>query len=211
MIVNQKLKRYIEENVFPEYAKNDSGHDLDHIEYVINRSFAFAETVEGIDYDMVYTIAAYHDIGHHIDARTHEKISAAIMLSDIGLREFFDDEDMRIMTEAICDHRASAEHEPKTVYGKIVSSADRNTSLDSAIRRAYSYRCTHTPDATLDEMIEDSRLHLAGKFGEQGYAIEKMFFEDPDYENFLNEMKLLTSDPKAFEKRFLDANGIMIQ
>ena len=27
MKINNKLKQYIEENVFPEYKKNDQGHD----------------------------------------------------------------------------------------------------------------------------------------------------------------------------------------
>ena len=28
MKINNKLKQYIEENVFPEYKKNDQGHEL---------------------------------------------------------------------------------------------------------------------------------------------------------------------------------------
>lgn len=36
--VNEDLKKYIEENIFPSYEKNDLGHNLDHIKYVINRS-----------------------------------------------------------------------------------------------------------------------------------------------------------------------------
>ena len=31
---------------------------------------------------MLYTIAAYHDIGHHIDAKNHEIVSAKIMYED---------------------------------------------------------------------------------------------------------------------------------
>lgn len=42
MEINQELQKYIEETVFPEYAKNDQGHNLKHIQYVINRSFKFA-------------------------------------------------------------------------------------------------------------------------------------------------------------------------
>ena len=30
------LKKYIEENIFPEYAKNDLGHNIKHIQYVID-------------------------------------------------------------------------------------------------------------------------------------------------------------------------------
>ena len=67
MQINEDLKKYIEENVFPEYSKNEPAHNIEHIKYVIRRSFKFADTVPNINYNMVYTIAAYHDIGHHID------------------------------------------------------------------------------------------------------------------------------------------------
>lgn len=58
MNINNKLKEYIEKNILPEYEKNDLGHNIDHIYYVINRSFKFAEMVENekINLDMVYTI-----------------------------------------------------------------------------------------------------------------------------------------------------------
>ena len=59
---NKELQKYIENKIFPEYAKNDAGHNLEHIKYVINRSLQFASTIKNVNYDMVYTIAAYHDI-----------------------------------------------------------------------------------------------------------------------------------------------------
>lgn len=67
--MNYKLKEYIEKNVFPEYSKNDSGHGIEHINYVIDRCFRFAEQFDNIDLDMLYTIAAFHDIAHHIDKK----------------------------------------------------------------------------------------------------------------------------------------------
>ena len=72
MNVDLNLKNYIENNIFPEYQKNEEGHQIDHIKYVINRSFKFASTVPNINCNMVYVIAAYHDFGHHIDAKRHD-------------------------------------------------------------------------------------------------------------------------------------------
>ena len=72
-MINQELKKYIEENILPTYEKNDKGHNLEHINYVTNRSLKFANNIKDINYDMVYTIASYHDIAHHIDAKNHEK------------------------------------------------------------------------------------------------------------------------------------------
>ena len=123
MKINNKLKQYIEENVFPEYKKNDQGHDLEHIKYVINRSIKFADTIPDINYDIVYTVASYHDIGHHINPKLHEIISAEIMYKDDNLKEYFSDEERLIIKEAIEDHRASSDHEPRSIYGKIVSTA----------------------------------------------------------------------------------------
>ena len=75
---NLSLISYIQNNIFPEYSKNDDGHNLKHIEYVIDRCMRFSAQFDNIDLDMLYTIAAFHDIGHHIDKKNHEKLSAQI-------------------------------------------------------------------------------------------------------------------------------------
>ena len=94
MKINNELKNYIEKNIFPSYSKNDLGHNIDHINYVIERSLKFANEVPDINYDMVYTIAAYHDIGHYIDAKNHEKVSSEMLLADTKLKDFFSDEEI---------------------------------------------------------------------------------------------------------------------
>ena len=43
------------------------------------------------------------------------------------------------MSEAVEDHRSSLENDPRSIYGKIVSSADRNTSVEVTLKRCYSY------------------------------------------------------------------------
>ena len=194
-MINKELKEYIEKYVFPEYRKNESGHGIEHIKNVIKRSLKFAEQVEDIDINMVYTIAAYHDIGHHIDAKNHEKVSSDILLTDKRLEEFFSKEKINIMAEAVYDHRASMEGEPRSVYGKIVSSADRNTLIEVPLKRTYAYRVEHYYQDTLDEIIEESRQHLINKFGKKGYANEKMYFEDLEYNRLLLLGYTLSSRP----------------
>ena len=122
--VNPELKRYIEENVFPEYEKNDEGHGIEHIWSVVRRSLKFAKQVSDINEEMVYVIASYHDIGVSIDRKHHEKVSADILRRDDKLKEFFDEEKIEIMAGAVEDHCASVEGEPRSIYGKIVSSAE---------------------------------------------------------------------------------------
>ena len=208
MKLNEELQQYIEKNIFPSYRKNDLGHNLDHIKYVINRSLRFANEVDDINYNMVYTIAAYHDIGHYIDAKNHEKVSAEMLLADKNLRSFFSEDEIKIMSEAVYDHRASLKGKPRSIYGEIVSSADRETSVDVQLQRMYKYRLKHYPDKSLDWMVEDVRLYLINKFGKNGYAHDKMFFEDLEYEKLLEEFKDLLDDKDKLRKRFVEANNI---
>ena len=78
MNVNEELKRYIEQNIFPRYKLNDKGHQIEHINYVINRCYKLSKNMD-IDNNMLYVIAAYHDIGYYVDYKNHEKVSAQIM------------------------------------------------------------------------------------------------------------------------------------
>ncbi|MBR2784758.1 MAG: HD domain-containing protein [Clostridia bacterium] len=196
MKINNELKEYIENNIFPVYSKNDQGHNLDHIKYVINRSIRFADTVPDINYNIVYTVAAYHDIGLHIDPKKHEIISAQMMYDDAKLKEFFSDEERIVIKEAIEDHRASSDHEPRSIYGKIVSTADRNNTVEACLRRSYTYGKRLEPNSTDEELYERAHKHLNLKFGENGYA--KFYFKDEEYEKFLSEIRALLADKNKF-------------
>lgn len=211
MKINPSLKEYIESNIFPEYQKNDAGHNLSHIQYVINRSLNFAKELENINYDMVYTVASYHDIGHHINPKKHEMISADILFQDEALKDFFSKEQLLIMKEAVADHRASSNSDPRNIYGKIVSSADRNTSVDVSLQRTYQYRLKNSPSLPLDLIIPEARNHLLNKFGENGYARTKMYFQDLEYLRYLEDITNLCQDEKAFTKRFLEVNHIILE
>ncbi len=197
MKINEELKKYIEQNVFPEYQKNEIGHGIQHIQYVIDRSFELVEENNlDVNYDMVYTIAAYHDIGHHIDSKNHEILSAEIMSQDKNLLKFFSDEELRIIKEAIEDHRASSKSEPRSIYGKIVSSADRNNTVEDCLRRTYTYGKRLDPNATDEELFLRAYDVLGKKFGEGGYA--KFYFKDRKYEEFLKEIRSLLQEKENY-------------
>ena len=116
-LINPNLKKYIQNLIEYHYNLNDKGHGVEHAEYVINRSMNFANQIENINYEMVYVIAAYHDVAHHIDANNHEIISAKMLSEDEKLKEFFNDEQIKIMSEAVEDHRSSMETEPIGING----------------------------------------------------------------------------------------------
>lgn len=209
IVVKKELRSYVENTLFPEYALNDNGHNLRHIKYVIRRSFQFAAMAENVNLEMVYLVAAYHDIAHHIDAKNHEKISSERLRNDEKIREFFSEEQIKIMSEAVYDHRSSMDGEPRSIYGRIVSSADRNTDIDEVLRRCYSYRIYHSADESIEEVTEESRKHVLAKFGaESGYAKDKMFFEDSEYDRFLHEITKLAKQKDKFIKRFNEVNGL---
>ena len=195
--INKNLEKYITENIFPEYGKNESAHALGHIRYVIDRSFELvAENKLDVNPDMVYTVAAYHDIGHHIDSKTHEIISADIMFKDKKLKPFFTKAERQIIKEAIEDHRSSAKSNPRSIYGKIVSSADRNDSVEACLRRSYTYGKKLHPNATDEDIFLNAHEVLIKKFGKGGYA--KFYFKDSTYEKFLAEIRELLSDQENF-------------
>ena len=147
---------------------------------------------------MVYVIAAYHDIGHHIDAKNHEKVSAEIMSKDENLKRFFSEEKLKIIEEAIEDHRASSKSEPRSIYGKLVSSADRNNTVEQCLERTYTYAKKNEPNLTDVQIYERAYEVLNKKFGYNGYA--KFFFKDKQYEAFLKDIRALLEDKEHFCK-----------
>ena len=197
MKVNSELKKYIEDNVFPEYDKNEVGHGINHIKDVINRSFELVKENDlDVNLDMVYVIASYHDIGHHIDSANHEKVSADIMSKDNNLKRFFNLSELKIIKEAIEDHRSSSKTDPRSIYGKIVSSADRNNTVEHCLSRTYTYGKRLNPKATDLELFNRAYDVLQEKFGINGYA--KFYFKDSKYENFLEELRELLKDKEKF-------------
>ena len=197
MKVNSELKKYIEDNVFPEYSKNEVGHGINHIKDVINRSFELVKENDlDVNLDMVYVIASYHDIGHHIDSANHEKVSADIMSKDKNLNKFFNESELKIIKEAIEDHRSSSKSDPRSIYGKIVSSADRNNTVEHCLSRTYTYGKRLNPKATDEELFNRAYDVLQEKFGINGYA--KYYFKDSKYERFLEELRELLEDKEKF-------------
>jgi len=208
MDIREELKKYIENEIFEIYKLNEVGHGIDHIKYVIRRSLEFAKTIENINPEMVYVIAAYHDIAHYIDREKHEIISAKMLSEDKKLKEFFSDDQIETMKEAVEDHRSSLKNEPRTIYGKIVSSADRNTKVEATLKRCYSYNRRHLTNLTEEEIIEECRIFLLKKFGINGYARNKMYFDDVEYEKYLDDMTTLALDKERFCDEIKRVNNI---
>jgi uncharacterized protein len=208
--VNKTILEYIERNVFPMYTMEDGGHGLDHIFDVINRTFDLLDKLKlDLDQNLAFVIASYHDVGRIVDDGEHEKMSAKIFLEDKFMKIYYTDEERKLISEAIEDHRASIKYEPRSDYGKLVSSADRNHDLIGPIIRTYQYRLKHYPNFTLEEKIKDSYEHLKIKFGENGYA-KKVWYDDGVYKQYLIDLRALLDDYDSFRRVYFEANNIDI-
>ena len=195
--INPAIRRYIGNEILPQYQQL-KGHTNIHITDVIRRSLKIAENLDNINLDMVYVIAAYHDLGRLVDNETHHLESAKMLRADQTLKTFFSPVEIKTMAEAVEDHRASLPHDPRNLYGKIVSSADRSCDITEILIRAYDYNKTLHPDFTEEETIENIRLVLRGKYIPGAYGAKKMYFKNPEFDEFLKQVDDITSTPEKF-------------
>lgn len=204
--VSAEIQNYVEAEILPKYA-GIGGHTGKHIQQVITRSMRFAEQAGDVNIDMVYVIAAYHDLGRLVDDETHNFESAKMMRADDFLKAHFSADEIETMAQAVEDHRASLGHEPRSIYGKIVSSADRNANVNVMLSRAYDYNKHLHPDSTEDEVIEAVRVILRKKYSPDGYAATAMYFDDPNYSGVLKRVEEITRDFETFAKVMREHNA----
>ncbi|MBO4417014.1 MAG: HD domain-containing protein [Bacteroidales bacterium] len=163
-----QLKEYIESEILPRYEGYDSAHRLDHIGAVIRRSADLARGYD-VDADMVYTIAAYHDLGVCEGREFHHLSSARMMREDKKLRQWFSEEQIEVMAQAVEDHRASAKSAPRSVYGRIVAEADRQIDADTIVRRTIEYGLDNYPELDRQGQFNRFKEHIEEKYARGGY------------------------------------------
>ena len=184
-MITKELKKYLTKEILPQYKKNDWAHQSWHIYEVIERSLKIAKNLE-VNLDMVYTIAIFHDIACFKGREDHEINSSIMLKEDKNLRKWFSENQIKMMSEAIVDHRASLNYEPRSIYGKIISTSDRFTTIKGILRSTLLYSLEFYPELTPDEMFERSYKYIEKKYGANGYS--KIYLLSPDYENFLKEV-----------------------
>ena len=162
------LEQYIEQSILPQYEAFDGGHKRDHAEAVICESIELARA-HGADVQMAYVIAAYHDLGLRFDREKHHIHSGEILMADETLRQWFTEEQLRVMRDAVEDHRASSKNPPRTIYGAIVAEADRQRDPITVIHRTMAYSAKLYPDGDFEQLYERSKEHLLEKYAEGGY------------------------------------------
>ena len=206
-----ELQRYVQERIIPQYAGFDKAHQIDHAEKVIEESLKLALHYE-VDSAMVYTVAAYHDLGLCEGREFHHIVSGKILLADETLRQWFTDEQMLQMKEAIEDHRASNRDAPRSIYGKIVAEADRIIDPEVTLRRTVQYGLSHYPEMDKEQQYERFRKHLADKYAEGGYLT--LWIPQSDNAGRLAELRQLIADEKklfrVFNKIYEEENNTVL-
>ena len=118
----------------------------------------------GVDVNMAYAIAAYHDIGMSGPRAIHHITSGKILAADQRLRKWFSAEQMKTMREAVEDHRASSSHAPRSIYGKIVAEADRDLEPEVVFRRTIQFGLENYPDKDKAEQWRRFFEHMQDKY-----------------------------------------------
>lgn len=193
------IRLYIELEIIPRYDNFDAAHRRDHVEYVIAQSLKLAEHYD-VDRDMVYVIAAYHDTGLAVDRKTHHLESGRIMRADRNLRQWFSEGQIETMARAVEDHRASSDHEPRSIYGKIVSEADRQIDPETIIRRTVQYGLSHYPELDREGHWQRMLDHLNEKYAEGGYL--RLWIPESDNAGKLKELHEIIKDRDYLESLF---------
>lgn len=165
---NLEIMTFVEQQILPRYNEFGKSHGLGHVQRVIKSSLALA-AVTGADVNMVYVIAAYHDLGMSGPRAIHHITSGKILMADARLRKWFSAEQLRIMKEAVEDHRASSSRVPRSIYGKIVAEADRDLEPEVVFSRAILFGIETYPEKTEDEMWQRFYDHMKEKYGRTGY------------------------------------------
>ncbi len=199
MTTNPDIVSYIEKEIIPRYDSFDAAHRRDHVAMVIKQSLEIAGHLD-VDADMVYVIAAYHDTGLCDGRERHHEVSAQIIKSDENLRKWFTEEQIQTMADAAEDHRASAKHEPRTVYGRIVAEADRFIDPETIVRRTIQYGLDHYPELSKERQYERMMQHLHEKYGRNGYL--KLWFPESPNTARLEKLRQMIEEEDGIREIF---------
>jgi len=202
------LVEFVETNILPRYAEFDKAHNLSHVNSVIRRSLKLVKTT-GADINMVYAIAAYHDLGLSGPRAVHHITGGKILANDARLKRWFSAEQIRIMKEAVEDHRASASHAPRSIYGKIVAEADRDLNPETVIRRTIQFGLSNYPEMNHEHQWLRFKQHMDNKYSSNGY-IKLWISPSPNEENLKTLRNLIAQTQKlkeVFEKIYAEEHA----
>ena len=197
--VNLDLMAFIETEILPRYSNFDKAHRLPHVTNVIRKSIKLAKDI-GADINMAYAIAAYHDLGLEGPRAIHHLTSGKILAADARLKRWFLPEQIKVMKEAVEDHRASASHAPRSIYGKIVAEADRELTPETVFRRTIQFGLDRYPEKNKEEQWQRFNEHLNNKYASHGYI--RLWIPGSENESDLKKIRELIIQPSVLRQIF---------
>lgn len=198
------LTEFIETQILPRYAEFDKAHSVAHVVSVIRRALALAIQL-GADIDMAYAIAAYHDLGMSGPRAIHHITGGKILAQDARLKKWFSPQQIKIMREAVEDHRASASKSPRSIYGKIIAEADRDMDSEVVFTRAIQYGLDHYPEKNKEEQWQRFQKHMDEKYSTHGYI--KLWIPGSDNERKLNALRNIIANERILRQHFDNIYG----
>lgn len=197
--VNLDIMSFVEQQILPRYNAFGRSHGLGHVQRVIKSSLQLASMI-GADLNMSYVIAAYHDLGMEGPRAIHHITSGKILLADMRLRKWFSAEQIKIMKEAVEDHRASASREPRSIYGKIVAEADRDLEPEVVFTRAILFGIEHNPELNKEGQWARFNHHMEEKYSTNGYM--RLWIPGSPNEKKLREVRETIANKKQLREVF---------
>lgn len=166
--IDPEILEYIQNRIVPQYEGFDPAHRGDHVCSVIDNALQMSRHYD-VDVNVVAMAAACHDLGLCEDRKTHHLVSGRIIRGNADLRKWFTQGQIETIAQAAEDHRASSDHEPRSIYGRIIAEADRQIIPETVIRRTIQYGLEHYPELDMEGHWQRTLEHLHEKYAEGGY------------------------------------------
>ncbi len=107
------------------------------------------------------------------------------------------------MREAVEDHRASASHVPRSLYGKIIAEADRDIVPEVVFRRTIEFGLAHYPELDREQHWQRFRQHMDEKYSANGYL--RLWIPGSENERRLTELRNIIAQPALLRQYFEQA------
>ena len=196
----EEIRDFVEREIVPRYDGFDAGHGRDHVQTVISQALSLAQYYPDVDRCMLLVAAAYHDLGLAFGRELHHIHSARIVREDERLQQWFNEDEINTIAAAAEDHRASSDHEPRTIYGRIVAEADRIIDGETIVRRALQYGLKHEPGLDREGQYRRLMEHMHEKYDYGGYL--QLWIPESDNAKQLEAFRQTLANEVAFRRLF---------
>lgn len=172
--IREELLNYINNVIKIKYKEFDKAHNISHFNYVTNNCVEYGKELikQGyeVNLEIAYLVGAFHDIGIINGRENHALSSGVIVRNDLKLKEYYDEETIELIAQAVEDHSSHLQYEPRSIYGKIVADADRNNSLYLVFSRPVKYGLKNESYRDRESHINRVYEFVNDKFGRNGYV-----------------------------------------